>query len=260
MNLKKWAFVSFALLSFIIGLSIPLLGVPSKFDTKINQAIISNYQNRTAQPKITTILWDVDHVLIQPNRWKMTKAFLSSNHTWGALKNTNLKLLRKMRKMKNSQKKSGQSFLDLAREQNNPHLAELINEISSKKDIIPGMLAVVTELRANGYQNHIGTNNGKESFAQLQKRHPGFFSSSLFGLDKSQFAEFTNNSSLAKPNLEFFTHYLTKNSIDPKTVVFIDDKIENVLAARKVGMYAIHFKNPKQLRSDLKKLGVKINP
>ena len=49
-------------------------------------------------------------------------------------------------------------------------------------------------------------------------------------------------------------HWATVPLLSKKAenVLFIDDKKENVIGARKVGMYAIHFKNPTQLVRELK--------
>ena len=44
-----------------------------------------------------------------------------------------------------------------------------------------------------------------------------------------------------KPNLGFFRHVLDDISADPRSVVFVDDKPENVLSARSFGMHGIVF-------------------
>jgi FMN phosphatase YigB (HAD superfamily) len=40
--------------------------------------------------------------------------------------------------------------------------------------------------------------------------------------------------------------------------VYIDDNARNLVPARELGMAAIHFKNPAQLKLDLKELGVNL--
>ena len=44
-----------------------------------------------------------------------------------------------------------------------------------------------------------------------------------------------------------------------KTFIFVDDKLENVKAARDSGWIGIQFKNVKQLRANLIELGINVN-
>jgi FMN phosphatase YigB (HAD superfamily) len=60
---------------------------------------------------------------------------------------------------------------------------------------------------------------------------------------------------IEKPDLRYFEMLKTKiNPADEKYILFIDDKKENVEAARKAGLLAIQFDNAKQLAEDLKNL------
>lgn len=60
--------------------------------------------------------------------------------------------------------------------------------------------------------------------------------------------------------LVFFERYLNKNNIDlEKTpVIFVDDKWDNVRVARSMGFDAILFKNPQQLRIELRKRNIPV--
>ena len=58
-----------------------------------------------------------------------------------------------------------------------------------------------------------------------------------------------------------YKHYdylLESSQADPGECIFIDDLIENVKAARLLGMHAIHYRNYKLLSNELKDLGVPI--
>lgn len=61
-----------------------------------------------------------------------------------------------------------------------------------------------------------------------------------------------------KPDRRIFLYVIKRYNLKPEETVFIDDKKENVLAAKKLGMKAIQFKNNSQLFKDLRKLGVKV--
>ena len=56
---------------------------------------------------------------------------------------------------------------------------------------------------------------------------------------------------LAKPDPEIYQRVITELKQDPSTMIFIDDFIENVEAARKAGLNAIHFKTREQALGEL---------
>ncbi|KAF5386224.1 hypothetical protein D9615_002237 [Tricholomella constricta] len=47
-----------------------------------------------------------------------------------------------------------------------------------------------------------------------------------------------------KPNLGFFKQVLSATGVDPHNTIFVDDRLENVLSARSLGLYGIIFENP----------------
>ncbi len=59
-----------------------------------------------------------------------------------------------------------------------------------------------------------------------------------------------------KPAKEIYFILLRKYQIDPKKALFIDDREANVLVAKEIGLAAIQFHAPSQLREELKKLGI----
>ena len=61
-----------------------------------------------------------------------------------------------------------------------------------------------------------------------------------------------------KPQKEIYEHLLVKMNLSPEEVVFIDDLLENIKGARNVGINAILYKDPEDLKRNLRKLGVKI--
>lgn len=50
-----------------------------------------------------------------------------------------------------------------------------------------------------------------------------------------------------KPNLGFYRHVVDDITVDPRSVVFVDDKPENVLSARSFGMRGIVFDDQKRV-------------
>ena len=60
-----------------------------------------------------------------------------------------------------------------------------------------------------------------------------------------------------KPEPQIYKTLLTRFGLKPEESVFLDDRLENCEAARKLGIYAIQFHDLKQAAQELEKLGVK---
>lgn len=57
-----------------------------------------------------------------------------------------------------------------------------------------------------------------------------------------------------KPTQRFYSRALAIAQADPATSLFIDDREQNIAPARMLGMTAILFESPEQLRSDLERV------
>ena len=55
-----------------------------------------------------------------------------------------------------------------------------------------------------------------------------------------------------KPNFAFYQHLLEKTKVDPRSTIFVDDRIENVIAAECLGMQGIVFNTSENVRTLLK--------
>ncbi len=56
---------------------------------------------------------------------------------------------------------------------------------------------------------------------------------------------------MAKPAPVIYEHVIKTINQDPGTMIFVDDFIENIHAARSAGMQAIHFRSPEQALFEL---------
>ena len=63
---------------------------------------------------------------------------------------------------------------------------------------------------------------------------------------------------MIKPDKDIYEFALNKINLMPGEVVFIDDTLENVEAAKSLGITGLLFKNADVLKEDLKKIGVLI--
>jgi 2-haloacid dehalogenase len=59
-----------------------------------------------------------------------------------------------------------------------------------------------------------------------------------------------------KPDRQIFDVLLRRYGLDPHRCVFIDDSARNIEAARELGMIALRYSSPGQLRTDLDDLGI----
>jgi len=64
----------------------------------------------------------------------------------------------------------------------------------------------------------------------------------------------SNEMGLIKPDPAYFQHILGELQIDPADCVFIDDRSENVISARALGINSLVFESLNKLKSDLSKL------
>ena len=215
------------------------------------------YAPCTAQ--FTIILWDIHDVILKKNHSKMIRELFYAKK-WPLFKKTSRKLLYDLYRLSREKEKTGEAFLEIALQHDNMALVDLIKQVANQQKPIDDTVAIIKELKQNGYVNHIGSNIGPIIFDDLKQKLPDVFKSNLFDFDKSQLASYKKGKVLCKPDTTFFIQYLQKNNLDPnKTkIIFIDDKIENVEAAQQVGIIGIHFKNPNQLRVDLINHGIHI--
>lgn len=56
---------------------------------------------------------------------------------------------------------------------------------------------------------------------------------------------------LSKPDLAIFQVVIDELKQDPSELIFVDDFLENIVAARDAGINAIHFQNPDQALAEL---------
>lgn len=61
---------------------------------------------------------------------------------------------------------------------------------------------------------------------------------------------------VAKPDRQIFEILLDRHGLDPRRTVFVDDAPRNVAAARDIGIEALRFVSPEELRRELRRLGL----
>ena len=117
---------------------------------------------------------------------------------------------------------------------------------------IHGTVAILEELRARGIRLLALTNWSTETFPIAQARYE--FLEYFEGILVS------GHERLAKPDPAIFRLLIQRYAVDLAATVFIDDSQRNVAASNLVGLKALYFTSPSQLRRDLHALGLPLSP
>jgi putative hydrolase of the HAD superfamily len=112
----------------------------------------------------------------------------------------------------------------------------------------PDSIAVATDIAASGVRMATLNNEGADlnSFRirrfGLHTIFPTFFSSCWLGV--------------RKPARRIYEHALAMAQADPARTLFVDDRLQNLAPAGRLGVKTIHFQSAVQLRHDVKAFGL----
>jgi 2-haloacid dehalogenase len=113
-------------------------------------------------------------------------------------------------------------------------------------DAIEPTVAVLADLRRRGVHLFALSNWSGETFPLARPRYPF--------LDWFDGIVISGNERLAKPDRRIFEVLLDRYGLVPGETLFVDDQLENVEAAARLGIRAIRYVDPARLRSDLREL------
>ena len=132
----------------------------------------------------------------------------------------------------------------------NMQISDLENAIRMNFKEIKGTKKIIVKLRKKGYTLGL---------LSIHAREWVDYCNNIFG-HHSLFdhISYSFESGIFKPKKKAYTELLKKLNVDPQECIFIDDKLENVEGAMKLGMLGIEFKNAIQLERDLKNRGIAI--
>lgn len=117
------------------------------------------------------------------------------------------------------------------------------------KGPIPGTLDIFRELKESGRMRlYALTNWSAETFPVALQRYDflHWFDGRLVSGEEK----------IRKPFPEIYELLLSRYNIDPVKAVYIDDRLSNLAEPNRLGMHAIHFHSPEQLRKELEALQV----
>ncbi|MGA3217809.1 MAG: HAD family phosphatase [Acidimicrobiales bacterium] len=143
-------------------------------------------------------------------------------------------------------KATAQACAELAAE--HPGQAEMIYAWAERNEemvagAIDGSVEVLAELRAAGVACYALSNMEQESWQRRLQLYD--FLSWFDGCFISSFE------GIMKPDPQYFGRALSRFGLRPGDALFIDDRAQNTEVARSLGIPAILFRSPEQLRRDL---------
>ncbi len=126
--------------------------------------------------------------------------------------------------------------------------AQCVQKVSRSLKPIPEMVDLFHALQRQGYHIYILSNMPKEMHQELRDLHD-FFSHPMGQI-------FSYQVKAIKPQPQIYEALLKAYNLVPEESVFIDDRLDNVVAAARLHIKAIQCQSPQQVLTDLEQLGV----
>jgi len=104
---------------------------------------------------------------------------------------------------------------------------------------------ILIKLKQNNYECFVLSNWSSETFIDIPKEFK--FMNNFDGLLIS------GEDKLVKPDPKIYLLAMDRFNLDPQNTVFIDDKLVNINAAKKLGFKTIHLTNPNIIESEINK-------
>lgn len=139
-----------------------------------------------------------------------------------------------------------------------PHRKPLLEVFETRwQETVPGAVEgsveILSELKASAVPLYAITNFARENWHPTTERF-AFLNDTFVDIVVSA------HEGIIKPDPAIYNLLLQRNQLSAEECVFIDDSERNVAGAAAVGIDAIHFKDPEQLRQDLRQRGLPLKP
>jgi 2-haloacid dehalogenase len=134
-----------------------------------------------------------------------------------------------------------------------PQYADLIHAYDEEWEesivgIVPGTAEIMFKLKAAGFQLYGLSNWSAEKFPIVRYSYKVF--------DLFEEIVISGEVKLIKPNPGIFHILLQKIHHPPEECLLIDDSLENIDVARKMGFATHHFTSPARLELELQRMGI----
>ncbi len=183
--------------------------------------------------KIKAAVFDADGVLVRPKTFFMDKAF----ELYGIPKTEFMDFIHNEFKLCTTGETELLEILPAYLERWNVGVdaREFVQQwVEHEHHIDLALLERIQTLRTRGIFCYVGTNQerNRANYMKLKMEFSGFFDGVYASSDLGE----------RKPNLGFYERFQAKIKVLPKEILFWDDSLENVLAARETGWNSEVFK------------------
>lgn len=123
----------------------------------------------------------------------------------------------------------------------------VVDAVPAELQPIPETVALLRRLHAQGRRLHFLSNMPASYADHLEREHDfiGCFESGVFSARVRQI----------KPELEIYRIAAQRFQAEPAQLLFLDDVLDNVLAARQAGWQALHFVDARQAEAQMRAIG-----
>ncbi len=130
-------------------------------------------------------------------------------------------------------------------------LMSLRDYADSRTKLYPHVIAMLKKLKKQGFKVGILSNSSVFDVKYMQN--------ATHLLKHVDYSIFSYNVGCIKPNKKMYQAIIKKAKCKAEEVIMIGDKkCDDVIPPKKMGMNAIHYKNFKQLKKEIKKYGILI--
>ena len=199
------------------------------------------------------ILWDIHGVIFVKSIIHWAYLIITYDRLFEAILNLNREsyiILFKyiLKKIGLSQQEiTNEELIHAAKKGNNLALIDLITVVACDYERNEKVIALMEELHNQGYRQQVASNIGETIFKKFYSTHISVFKNfeSFFIVKIREDCPL-----LKKPDPNYFYGYLKEQNINPRYILFIDDRLDNVIAAQKAGINAILFESDEQLKKE----------
>lgn len=118
-------------------------------------------------------------------------------------------------------------------------------------DVPAERLALLAELRRQGYQTALLSNTNELHIAEINRRLATTYGLKAGIADCLDRVFYSQEVGLRKPGEEIFRHVLREMNWEPEDVLFIEDSPQHVATARRLGLRVLHLAPPLTLTAAL---------
>lgn len=155
---------------------------------------------------------------------------------------------------------TGEQYIKLLTQYQQPDMAQMALDIANNQQPIPKTIDIIKQIKGLGYEVNMASDIGDlvlKDFERREQDKPIQEQILPLFVHKHHVNYLETDAPIHKPDPAYYAAYLQQYNQNLKPyVIFIDDKLKNVVGARNAGMIGILFTSAAQLKEQLVKMGI----